>query len=172
MRSRLTPPGTAKLQALAWLLLGLLAGGYLRLVVVCSGPCCPAHLTLAFAEKSCCSSHAEDGVCCGERAPATTRSSCCTGADPAPAEPADGERWHPARPCCASAPVDLAIGPLPQASAAPEFELSGPTPCAPKLAVFEPPRSVRAPRICLEGGEDPPPLARRREIVTTTLLRI
>lgn len=178
MRSRPKTSGTAKLQALAWLLLGLLAAGYLRLVVVCSGPCCPAHFTLAFAEKACCSSPVEEGGCCGERAPAPARPSCCcsplTHGDTGdvPAGPAEGERWHPTQPCCVSSPVELAFGPLPHASTAPAVELFELATREPRLARVERLQVAHTPRARYARGEDPPPLARRRDIVTTTLLRI
>ncbi|MBK9385543.1 MAG: hypothetical protein IPN34_12100 [Planctomycetes bacterium] len=186
MHAPRSPRNTSPLRALAWTVLSLLAAGYLRVLVICSGPCCDAHVQLAFAERSCCADH--PGGCCSvempsslaiEEAPEAPRS-CCAHAGSGGAEeeeegaPGDAEQLESAGACCTSSPVELGYGPLPlpptwsRAAELAALPVLAPA-CAPQL-----PRTACTLRASMLADRlvDPPPLQNLRAIVSTTLLRI
>jgi hypothetical protein len=181
------PRTTSTFRALAWAVLSLLAAAYLRVLVICSGPCCDAHVQVAFAERSCCAEHA--GGCCASADVDVDASevereeprSCCAHADHGAADAAGDERaprdageLETAGSCCTSTPVELAYGPLPlPPSWSRAAELAALTPmvlvCAAKIPV-----SACSPRTAMLADRlvDPPPLQNLRAIVSSTLLRI
>ncbi|MBL8899276.1 MAG: hypothetical protein JNM84_16690 [Planctomycetes bacterium] len=177
---------TSPFRALAWTVLALLAASCLRVVVICSGPCCEAHVQIAFAERSCCAERA--GGCCAakkassrasesaseERRSCCVPTSCCEEEQEHEREPGAGEQLERAGSCCTSSPVDLAYGPLPLppswwgASELAELTMVPPA-CAARVPAmgYASPRATLADRLV-----DPPPLQNLRAIVSTTLLRI
>lgn len=183
-RARKRQHGT--LQAIAWGLLALFTVCTLRVLILCSGPCCEPHVALSFGPRLCCADthethHTEEAVASKQRAPRSCCSSAAahenTLASPSNPEERDserGDRLAELPSCCISAPLVLDTVPLPasvtwkwvgevELSTTPRFALL-------REALYPAPLPARTER--LRGGGEPPPLYHLKATLASTLLRI